>query len=81
MVICRDIDLLSLVFARLRRHRAGAAIVFHGVKRPRVADVAGIITKRSIADAVIGQLRRLTSMDTRRPDPGTPHQRTSEQIY
>lgn len=53
MVICRDIDLLSLVFARLRRHRAGAAIVFHGVKRPRVGDVAGIITKRAIADAVI----------------------------
>jgi CIC family chloride channel protein len=53
MVICRDVDLLSLVFARLRRHRSGAAIIFHGVDRPRVRDVVGIITKRAIADAVI----------------------------
>ena len=30
-VICRDVDLLSLVFARLKRHRSGAAIVFRGV--------------------------------------------------
>ena len=29
-VVCRDVDLLSLVLARLKRHRAGAAIVFHG---------------------------------------------------
>jgi chloride channel protein, CIC family len=52
-VICRDIDLLSLVFARLKRHRAGAAIVFGGVNRPRVRDIVGVITKRSIADTVI----------------------------
>jgi chloride channel protein, CIC family len=53
LVICRDDDLLSLVFARLRRHRAGAAIVFHGTSRPRMKDVVGIITKRAIADEVI----------------------------
>jgi CIC family chloride channel protein len=53
VVVCRDVDLLSLVFARLKRHRAGAAIIFHGVERPRVRDVVGIITKRAIADAVI----------------------------
>ena len=53
MVVCRDIDLLSLVFARLKRHRSGAAIIFHGVDRPRVHDIVGIITKRAIADAVI----------------------------
>jgi chloride channel protein, CIC family len=52
-VVCRDVDLLSLVFARLRRHRAGAAIVFHGSDRPRVNDIVGVITKRSIADTVI----------------------------
>ena len=52
-VVCRDIDLLSMVLARLRRHRAGAAIVFHGTHRPRAADVVGVITKRAIADAVI----------------------------
>lgn len=53
LVICRDQDLLSLVFARLKRHRAGAAIVFHGNFRPRVGDIVGIVTKRVIADAVI----------------------------
>ncbi len=52
-VICRDVDLLSLVFARLKRRRAGAAIVFHGVDRPRVGDIVGVITKRAIADTVI----------------------------
>ncbi len=52
-VVCRDVDLLSLVLARLKRRRAGAAIVFHGAHRPRAADVVGVITKRAIADAVI----------------------------
>jgi chloride channel protein, CIC family len=52
-IICRDIDLLSLVFARMKRHRCGAAIVFSGVNRPRVRDIVGVITKRSIADTVI----------------------------
>jgi CIC family chloride channel protein len=52
-VVCRDVDLLSLVLARLKRHRAGAAIVFTGTRRPRAADVVGVITKRAIADAVI----------------------------
>ncbi len=52
-VICRDVDLLSLVFARLKRHRSGAAIVFSGVDRPRVRDIVGVITKRAIADTVI----------------------------
>ena len=53
MVICRDVDLLSLVLARLKRHRSGAAIVFRGVARPRVRDIVGVITKRAIADTVI----------------------------
>jgi hypothetical protein len=53
LVICRNDDLLSLVFARLRRHRAGAATVFRGTSRPRVRDVVGITTKRAIADEVI----------------------------
>ena len=51
--LCRDTDLLSLVLARLKRHRAGAAVVFHGPGRPRAADVVGVVTKRAIADAVI----------------------------
>jgi chloride channel protein, CIC family len=52
-VVCRDVDLLSLVLARLKRRRAGAAIVFKGAHRPRASDVVGVITKRAIADAVI----------------------------
>ena len=52
-IICRDDDLLSRVLARLRRHRAGAAIVYHGVDRPRARDVVGVVTKRAIADTVI----------------------------
>jgi chloride channel protein, CIC family len=52
-VVCRDVDLLSLVLARLKRHRAGAAIVFKGEHRPRASDIVGVITKRAIADAVI----------------------------
>jgi CIC family chloride channel protein len=51
--LCRDTDLLSLVLARLKRHRAGAAVVFHGPRRPRASDVVGVVTKRAIADAVI----------------------------
>jgi chloride channel protein, CIC family len=53
VVLCRDNDLLSLVFGRLRRHRSGAAIVFQGAARPRARDIVGIITKRAVADAVI----------------------------
>jgi CIC family chloride channel protein len=37
----------------LKRHGAGAAIVFQGGARPRVSDIVGIVTKRVIADAVI----------------------------
>ena len=36
-----------------KRRRSGAAIIFHGVDRPRVQDIVGVITKRAIADAVI----------------------------
>jgi hypothetical protein len=35
LVICRDQDLLSMAFARLKRRRAGAAIVFRGTEAPR----------------------------------------------
>ena len=53
VVVCRDVDLLSLVFARLKRHKTGAAIVFAGEDRPRARDIVGVITKRAIADTVI----------------------------
>jgi CIC family chloride channel protein len=53
VVICRGDDLLSRVLARLKRHRAGAAIVYRGADRPRARDIVGVITKRAIADTVI----------------------------
>jgi CIC family chloride channel protein len=53
VVVCRDRDLLSMVSARLKRHRSGGAIIFQGDDRPRVEDIVGVITKRAIADAVI----------------------------
>jgi chloride channel protein, CIC family len=42
------------VLARLKRHGAGAAILFQGARRPRATDIVRVITKRAIADAVIG---------------------------
>lgn len=53
IVLARDVDFLSTVFARLRRHRGGAAIVFEGSNRPLVKNVVGIITKRAIADTIV----------------------------
>ncbi len=52
-ILCRDVDLLSLALARLKRHKSGAAIVTRGTGRPRAGDVVGVITKRAIADTVI----------------------------
>jgi CIC family chloride channel protein len=53
LVLIREDDLLSRALARLKRHRAGAAIVYSGAGRPMAKDVVGIVTKRAIADAVI----------------------------
>ncbi len=53
LVLVRDTDLLGRALARLKRHRAGAAIVYSGEGKPQAKDVIGVITKRAIADAVI----------------------------
>jgi CIC family chloride channel protein len=53
LALCREVDLLSLVLARLKRRRASAAIVVKGEERPHLRDVVGVITKRAIADTVI----------------------------
>ena len=53
LVLVRDTDLLSRALARLKRHRASAAIVYTGGGRPHAKDVVGVVTKRAIADAVI----------------------------
>jgi CIC family chloride channel protein len=53
LVLVRDTDLLSRALARLKRHRAGAALVYAGDGRPQAEDVVGVVTKRVIADAVI----------------------------
>ena len=52
-MLVREDDLLSRALARLKRHRAGAAIVYAGDGRPQAKDVVGVVTKRAIADAVI----------------------------
>jgi len=52
-VLARETDLLSRVFARMNRHGRSAAIVVGGAGVPRREDIRGVITKRSIADAVI----------------------------
>ncbi len=52
-LLARENDLLSRVFERMNRRGHGAAIVVGGTGVPRRADICGVITKRSIADAVI----------------------------
>lgn len=52
-VLAHETDLLSRVFERMNRHGRSAAIVFGGTGVPRRQDIRGVITKRSIADAVI----------------------------
>jgi CIC family chloride channel protein len=53
LVLVRDTDLLGRALARLKRHRAGAAIVYTGEGKPQAKDVVGVVTKRAIADIVI----------------------------
>jgi chloride channel protein, CIC family len=52
-VLARETDLLSRVFERMNRHGGSAVIVVGGKGVPRRGDIRGVITKRSIADAVI----------------------------
>ncbi len=52
-ILAREKDLLSRVFERMHRHGRSAAIVVGGTGVPRREDIRGVITKRSIADAVI----------------------------
>ena len=53
LVLVRDTDLLGRALARLKRHRAAAAIVYSGEGKPGAGDVVGVVTKRAIADIVI----------------------------
>ena len=56
LVVCRDVDLLSLVLARLKRHRRGRGDRLYTAGTGRAPrDVVGVITKRAIADAVINK--------------------------
>ena len=52
-VLAHETDLLSDVLARMKRKGKSAAIVVAGKGIPRQGDIKGVITKRSIADAVI----------------------------
>ena len=53
LVVALDTDPLSRVLARLKRHRASAAVVYTGGGRPHAKNVVGVLTKRRIADVVI----------------------------
>jgi CIC family chloride channel protein len=53
-VLARETDLLSRVIERMSRRGGSAVIVVGGEGVPRRTDIRGVITKRSIADAVIG---------------------------
>jgi len=52
-ILARKNDLLNRVFERMKRHRREAAIVVGGEGVPRIDDIIGVITKRSIADTII----------------------------
>jgi chloride channel protein, CIC family len=52
-VLAKDSDLLSRVFERMKRRQKEAAIVIGGEGVPRMDNICGVITKRSIADAII----------------------------
>lgn len=56
-VLAHETELLSRVFERMNRHGRSAAIVVSGDGVPRRDDIRGVITKRSIADAVIQSAR------------------------
>ena len=53
VLLARETDLLSRVFERMKRHQKEAAVVVAGQGVPRAEDIRGVITKRSIADAII----------------------------
>ena len=52
-VLARENDLLSRVFERMKRRHKEAAIVVGGEGVPRMDNILGVITKRSIADTII----------------------------
>ena len=52
-VLARETDLLGRVFERMKRHDKGAAIVVGGTGVPNTDDIRGVITKRTIADAIV----------------------------
>ena len=52
-VLARETDLLARVFERMKRHHKEAAIVIGGEGVPRMGNIRGVITKRSIADTII----------------------------
>ena len=55
--IAREDDIMFDVVSRMSRHNAGMAIVTKACRRPRAADVIGIISKEHIADSVADSIR------------------------
>ncbi len=56
-IIARQDDVMFDVIARLWRKRASIAVVVRGDGRPRTGNVAGVITKEHVADAVAATVK------------------------
>jgi len=55
--VAREEDIVFDVVTRMTRHNAGTAVVSKAKRRPRVADVLGVITKEHIADSVAHSIK------------------------
>ncbi len=55
--VAREEDIMFDVIARLRRKRAAMTIVVHGGGRPRPGNIAGVITKEHVAEAVFNTVK------------------------
>jgi chloride channel protein, CIC family len=56
-VIARENDIVFHVVTRMSRHAASMAVVVSAGRRPRAADVLGVISKEHIADSVAESVR------------------------
>jgi CIC family chloride channel protein len=55
--VAREEDIVFDVVTRMTRHNAGTAVVSKAKRRPRIADVLGVITKEHIADSVAHSIK------------------------
>jgi CIC family chloride channel protein len=55
--VAREEDIVFDVVTRMTRRHAGMAVVTKAKRRPRAADVLGVITKEHIADSVADSIK------------------------